>query len=79
MAKDKTMGMSEGAKSELSGLHPFAQDKARKQASRFSLPAVRRAMRAVIAADRSIKTGMSDERAALELLITEMLPAGGRR
>ena len=79
MAKDKTMGMSEGAKSELSGLHPFAQDKARKQASRFSLPAVRRAMRAVIAADRSIKTGMSDERAALELLITEMLPAGARR
>jgi len=79
MAKDNTRGSSDGTKNELTGLHPFAQDKARKQASRYSLPAVHHAMKAVIAADRSIKTGLSDERAALELLITEMLPASARR
>lgn len=78
MAKDRTGGPSEGGKSELAGLHPFAQDKARKQASRFSLPGVHHAMEAVIAADRSIKTGMSDERAALDLLINDMVAASAR-
>ena len=79
MAKDRTIGTAEASKSELAGLHPFAQDKARKQAARFSLPALRRAMEAVVLADRSIKTGMSDERAALDLLITDMVPAAARR
>ena len=63
---------SESPKGEFGGLPSFAQERARRQASRFSLPAIRRALTAVIEADRSIKTGMSHEQAAMDLLISAL-------
>jgi len=63
---------ADAARGEFTALQPFAQDRARRQASRLSLLAVRRALAAVIEADRSIKTGASDERAALDVLISEL-------
>jgi DNA polymerase-3 subunit delta len=63
---------SESPKGEFSGLPSFAQERARRQASRFSLPAIRRALTAVIEADRSIKTGISHEQAAMDLLISAL-------
>jgi len=62
----------EPTKGEFTSLQPFAQERARRQASRFSLRAVRRALAGVIEADRSIKTGASDERAALDVLISDL-------
>ncbi len=63
---------------ELAGLHEFARDRAAGQSRRFDERRLRRALDAVIVADRSIKTGACTERTALDLLVTDLLPAPTR-
>lgn len=63
---------------ELASLQPFALQRATQQAQRYSEPEVRRALVHVLEADRAIKSGMYDDHMALDMLITNLLPAATR-
>lgn len=63
---------------ELAGLHEFAVRRAGDQARKFDEHRVRRAFEAVVAADRSIKTGVCDDRTAMEQMVTDLLPVSFR-
>jgi len=63
---------------ELAGMHEFAVRRASDQARKFDERRVLRALEAVVAADRSIKTGLCDDRTALEQMVTDLLPAPSR-
>lgn len=63
---------------ELASLPPFALQQATRQARRLSEPETRCALEQVVAADRSIKTGLFTDRMALDMLITEIVGSGER-
>ncbi len=63
---------------ELAGLQDFARNRASEQSRRFDERRVRRALDAIVAADRSIKTGACTDRTALDLLVTDLLPPASR-
>ncbi len=58
---------------ELAGLQPFALQRATQQSARYTETQARDAFERVVAADRTIKSGIYSDRMALEMLITELL------
>lgn len=63
---------------ELARLHDFALRRVCEQADRYSEAQVRHALERLVAADRAVKTSASGDRVALDLLISDLLPAAAR-
>jgi len=73
-----TRGMRRQPTGELARLRDFALRRVCEQADRYSETQVRHALERLVAADRAVKTGASGDRVALDLLITDLLPATAR-
>ncbi len=67
-------GVRQQPTGELARLHDFALRRVYEQAGRYTDAQVRHALARLVAADRAVKTSASEDRVALDLLISDLLP-----